>query len=75
MDAGYKTYLVEYYHEGSWWSLEIPATCEEDVRKRLLQIRNAKVLGTVELRVPVSGGFFVKTACWVQNLFRRNLCQ
>lgn len=67
MKPEYRKYLLEYYHDGAWWNLTIPATSEEDVFDRIGQIRNAKLLGTIEMEIPARLGLLAKLLCWLQN--------
>lgn len=63
----FRTYLLEYYHNGAKWNLNIPATSTEDAQERARQIYHAKILGTVEMELPVKAGFAVRAFCWLKN--------
>lgn len=67
----WKTFLFEYYHDGSWWTLEIPATSQEDAMDRLKKLPLAKCLGTLEMKVPVELGIFARVFCWYRNRVAR----
>jgi len=67
---GYSVYLFEYFHEGSWWMLEIPATSPEDAEARLNKLPQAQYLGEGVMRIPAKAGFFAPALCWVRNLLR-----
>jgi hypothetical protein len=67
MNEKWKTYLFEYYHDGSWWSLEIPAASEQDALDRLKKLPLAKFLGTLEMKVPARLGLFARLLCWYHN--------
>lgn len=69
MSEKWKTYSFEYYHDGSWWILEIPATSQEDAITRLNKLPLAKYLGTIEMAVPVRLGLFARLLCWYRNRF------
>jgi len=64
----YKKYLLEYYHNGAWWNITIPALSEEDAWERISQLQFARLLGTVEMELPVKYGFFARALCRLQNL-------
>ncbi len=63
----YRQFLLEYFHDGAWWTVTIHATSFEDAQARVEQLRYAKVLGTVEMKVPAKFGLFARMACWLQN--------
>jgi hypothetical protein len=73
MSKGYKTYLFEYFHEGSRWSFEIHATSEEDAMARLNKLPLAKYLGVLHATIPAvpGGGLLVRLWCWWKNLWER----
>lgn len=62
----YRPYLIEYWHEGSLWSLTIHATSEADALARCKQLWYARVLGTVEAEIPASLGWFARLWCWLR---------
>lgn len=63
----YKSYLFRYYHNGSWWNLEIPATSLEDAQERINKLPNAQPLGEMMARIPAGLGLFAKLWCWWKN--------
>jgi hypothetical protein len=67
MSTDYRKYLLEYYHNGAKWVIQLDATSTEDARERARQIYCAKVLGTVEAETPRALGFSARAACWLQN--------
>lgn len=71
-DSDYKTYLFEYFHEGSKWSFEIHATSAEDAQARVNKLPLAKYLGILEMKIPAypGGGLLVRLVCWWKNLWQ-----
>lgn len=67
MSEGWKTYLFEYQHEGTRWSIEIPASSEEDARERLLKLPDAQYRGVVQMKLRVELGIFARLLCWLHN--------
>jgi hypothetical protein len=67
MSEKYQTYLFEYYHENSWWTLEVPAASEQDALDRIQKLPLAKLLGTVQMKVPKQYGIFARLICWYRN--------
>lgn len=68
MEQRYCDFLVEYYHEGSWWGLTIKAASWEDAEARVRQLQYAKLLGESGGIVPVQFGWFARLWCWAANL-------
>lgn len=69
-DSDYRVYLFEYFHDGSWWSVEISATSPADAQERMNKMPLAKYLGTLEMKIPAyvpGGGWFVRLWCWWKN--------
>ena len=69
-DAKFSRYLFEYYHDGSWWNLIIPARSIEDALERINIVHRARLLGTVEAKIPAIAGSksLSRIICWWQNL-------
>jgi hypothetical protein len=67
MNPGWQTFLFEYHHDGSQWTIEIPATSEEDAIERLNKLPLARYIGTLEMKVPVQLGLFARFFCWYRN--------
>lgn len=69
MERGFKTYLFEYFHEGSTWMVEIPATSLDDAHARIKKLPWAKPVGELIAKVPAVGGlgFLARFACWLKN--------
>lgn len=51
MDEKWPTHLFEYEHDGATWSIEIPAPSEQDAKDRLDKLRDARYLGTLQMRI------------------------
>lgn len=62
-----KTYLFKYHHEGSWYSLELPAESFEDAEARLSKLPHAQYLGEAVLCIPARMGLLARLICWVRN--------
>ena len=60
MDDGFKTYLVDYEHEGKQWMFELPARNWDDAEARLASIMTAHVAGEGWRQFSVRMGFLVK---------------
>ena len=71
MSSGFQTYLVSYRHDGSEWSLELPASSYDDARQRLDKLVFARVDGELVAKVPASLGPFATLAVWLRNLLLR----
>ena len=65
---GWNTYMFDYYHDGSWWSIDICARSIEDARERLNKLPQAKLAGEVYLTLPVELGWLAKLIVWWRNL-------
>lgn len=66
----WNSYLFEYYHDGSSWSLEIPARSEQEAKERVNKLSNAQYLGEIHLTIPRRYGVFARIACWANNFFQ-----
>lgn len=67
MPEKYQEYLFEYYHNGAKWSLRIPALSGDDARARLVQIQWARLLGTVQCKIPAKTGLVTKAISAIRN--------
>lgn len=69
MEQNFQKYLFEYYHDGAWWSLVIPAPSQEDAMERLKLIHRAKFLGTLHAEIPAMPGtsLLTRLLCWWRN--------
>lgn len=69
MAPEWKTYTCRYYHDGSWWGLDIVATSDADAEERARKLGNLQLLGEVVARIPAgrAGGFFVSARVGIMN--------
>lgn len=67
MDKKWPTHLFEYQHAGATWSIEIPATSEQDAKDRIERLQNARYLGVLQMKIPVELSIFARLICWLQN--------
>ncbi len=67
MNEECKTHLFRYEHNGARWSIEIPASSEQDARARLVKLQDAEYLGVLQLKLPVELGIFARLLCWFVN--------
>ncbi|MDX1961602.1 MAG: hypothetical protein SFX18_00525 [Pirellulales bacterium] len=70
LETSYKVYLFKYYHDGSWWHIELPATDLEDAQARINKLPHAQALGELKAKIPVGLGFLAKFWCWLANASR-----
>jgi hypothetical protein len=66
----FRVYLFKYFHEGSWWQIEIPATTMDDAQARIKKLPLAQPLGELVAKFPANTGLLVRCLCWLRN-FRR----
>lgn len=64
-----KTYLFEYFHDGSRWMVEIPGTDLDDATARINKLPLAKPVGELVAKVPAAAGPIVRLVCWLRNTF------
>ncbi len=69
-DVKCKTYLFKYYHDGSWWNFELPATDADDAKARVQKLPHAQLEGELMMKLPAVGGWFARAYCVVRNFFR-----
>jgi hypothetical protein len=71
MDEQFPKYLFEYYHDGAWWNIVIPARSREDAMERINLMPRAKLVGTVEAEIPAGPGvgLLAKLLCSWRNLW------
>lgn len=66
-NANFSTFLFEYYHEGSWWLVEVKATNLDDARARMDKMPLAKPLGEQFAKYPARLGWLARASCVVRN--------
>jgi hypothetical protein len=50
----YKIFLIEYFHNGSRWVLELPASDHDDAQARINALSRARLLGERAGSIPAS---------------------
>jgi hypothetical protein len=68
MGSRFKTYLFEYFHEGSWWVLEISAPTMDDAQARINKLPHAKPVGEMVAKIPARLGLIARGICWFRYL-------
>jgi len=61
------TYLFSYQHHDVTWTVEVPATSEEDARARLQKYADAKYEGIRERKLPAQFDIFVRLSSWLSD--------
>jgi hypothetical protein len=69
VDVVSKTFLFRYFHNGSWWTLEIPGTNREDAQARVNKLPLAQYQGELMLTIPANLGLITRCTCWLRNFF------
>ena len=59
--------MFDYYHNGSWWSIDICAQSVEDARERIGKLSQAKYAGEAYCTLPVEMGIVAKLIVWWKN--------
>lgn len=65
----FKVYLFEYFHEGSWWTVKVPATSMDDAQARMNKMPLAKPVGELFAEIPARLGFAARASCVIRNFF------
>ena len=68
MRDDYGTYLARYPFQGSYWQLEIKASCLEEAQQRVKALCYAEIDGLQILKLPAELGLFAKAGVWLRNL-------
>lgn len=64
-------FLAEYYHDGSWWSVELFAADFDDA-DTICKAHNLKLLGEHKMTIPAIGrGWLPNLIIRVRNAFAR----
>jgi hypothetical protein len=70
-----KEYCCRYYHDGTWWGLNITAYDSDDATKRAAKLGNLQLLGelggTISAAVP-EAGFLARAWAFVKTIGREN---
>ena len=70
-DDGYKTFLASYNHDGTRWSIELPARDYDDAKARLARLPFASVDGELIMTLPASTGPLVTIITAFRNAVSR----
>lgn len=66
--AQFKTYVCRYYHNSSWWGLDIKAADLADAEARVAKLGNLQLQGELKMTIPVrSGAWLPMTICTIRN--------
>lgn len=67
-----KTYVCRYYHDGSWWALDITAYDQADAEARVAKLGNLQLQGKLIAKIPAvrGAGLFTRLLCYVHNVFK-----
>jgi hypothetical protein len=69
MNTNWKTYTCRYYHDGSWWGLDVVARDDDDAEARVRKLGNLQLLGEVKMTIPASTpSALVRSIVWIRNL-------
>lgn len=65
----FRIFLFSYNYEGAEYSVEIPATNEEEAKQRLSRLAFAKYDGELMYKIPASpgAGILVRLVTWTKN--------
>jgi hypothetical protein len=66
-----KEYVCRYYHDGSWWGLEITAYDNADAEARVAKLGNLQLQGELMMTIPANRcrPWIADIICRVRNLF------
>jgi len=71
-----KKYVCRYFHNGSWWTIQIDALDYSAAEARAERLGCLEILGelggTIDARSP-GASFFTRAICAVRNLFLANV--
>jgi hypothetical protein len=64
-------FLAEYFHDGSWWSVELFAADFNDAEV-ICKAHNLKLLGEHKMTIPAAGGTWLPNVIiWLRNRLAR----
>ena len=70
MAERFKTYECRYYHDGTWWALQIAARDYPDAEARVRKLGNAQLSGEVVMTLPGSTPTWaVRLITWLRTAF------
>ena len=64
----FKNYMVSYRYDGAQWSIELPATSQQDAERRLSQLVFGRVDGELIATIPGKIGPIAILATRLRNL-------
>lgn len=67
-----REFCCRYFHDGSWWGLNINAYDSADAAARVAKLGNLQLLGELMLTIPARDNRFawlVQLLCKARNLF------
>lgn len=72
--VSFKEYVCRYYHEGSWWSLDISAKDYADAEARVAKLGNLQLQGELMMKIPAGAGspWLANLICKIGNAFSRS---
>jgi len=66
-----ETHLFTYRYDNARWTIEIPASSEQEARERLARIQYATYDGVLIAKLPATLGVLGKVAVTLRNAARR----
>lgn len=70
-EPAFLRYQARYYHDGSWWVLEIMAPNWDDAEARCRKL-GLQLDGEIMAKIPASvpgAGLLARAVCWWRNLW------
>lgn len=64
----FRTYTCRYFHNGSWWALDILALDDDDAKSRVGRLGGLQLLGEVKMRIPAklpASGIIARVSAWI----------
>jgi hypothetical protein len=72
----WKTYTCRYFHDGSWWALDLIARDNADAEARANKLGNLQLLGEVKMQIPVrlpGSSWLARFIVWIRNVLTSGL--
>jgi hypothetical protein len=66
----FRFYACRYYHDCSWWGLNISARDQADAEARVRKLGNLQLLGEIHAIIPAGipgAGLFARALVWIRN--------
>jgi hypothetical protein len=70
-----QTHLFTYRYDNARWTIEIPASSEQEAKERVARIHYATYDGVVVAKLPATLGAFGKITVWLRNAVQRLMNQ